>query len=248
MGNLRIHFLSKRKMGRLMLLSCLYDKYEATTSSLLASHGPVVDDFILWCENAFLQLNVTKTKDMCIDFRRSPPAPQNSVVKGEAVEIVSNYKYLGTVIDNNLKFNCNTEALCKKGQQRLFCLRKLARFQIDKSLMSLFYSAFIESVLSFSIICWYGNLGTREKNALDRIVKVASKIVGVQFTSLNHIFTRQALKKAVSIQSHSDHPLSSEYHLLPSGQRLRVPTATKNRYKNSFIPVSIRALNDSCRR
>jgi len=29
-------------------------------------HGPVVDDFIKWCDDACLQLNVSKTKDMSI--------------------------------------------------------------------------------------------------------------------------------------------------------------------------------------
>lgn len=33
-------------------------------------HG-LVDDFVQWCDNAFLQINVLKTKDMHIDFRRN---------------------------------------------------------------------------------------------------------------------------------------------------------------------------------
>ena len=32
-------------------------------------HSSVVDDFIVWCQNAFLKLNVLKTKEMTIDFR-----------------------------------------------------------------------------------------------------------------------------------------------------------------------------------
>ena len=147
-----------------------------------ASHGPVVSDFISWCDEAFLQLNVTKTKDMCIDFRLSAPATQISVINGQPVELVTTYKYLGTIIDNRLKFDSNTEMLCKKGQQRLFCLRKLAKFQVDKSLMILFYRSFIESVISFSIICWYGNLGVKQKNALNGIVRGAGKIVGETFS------------------------------------------------------------------
>ena len=138
--------------------------------------------------------------------------------------------------------------LCKKGQQRLFCLTRLATFQVDKSLMKLFYSAFIESVISFSIICWYGNLNIKSKNQLGRIVKTASKIAGVNFDSLDHVFQKQVLKKAKSIRMDNSHPLSSEYRLLPSGLRLKVPVATKNRYKFSFVPVSIQALNVDGRR
>merc|ERR1712121_123852 len=105
---------------------------------------------------------------------------QNTTIHGQPVEIVSNYKYLGTIIDGNLKFDLNSDMLCKKGQQRLFCLRKLARFNVNISLMKLFYSAYIHSVLSFSIICWYGNLSIKDRNSLGKILKTASKIIGIR--------------------------------------------------------------------
>ena len=156
--------------------------------------------------------------------------------------MVSNYKYLGTMIDNQLKFDANTEMLCKKGQQRLFCLRKLAKFQVDKTLMSLFYRSYIESVLSFSIVCWYGNLGLQHRNSLDKIVRLAGKIAGVSFPSLNSIFTKQVLTKARCIMSDDAHPLRAKYQLLHSGVRLR-SIKGKKRYFSSFVPTSIRALN-----
>lgn len=63
-------------------------------------------------------LCVSKTKDTCWDFRQLPPAPQSSIGKGQAVGVVSSYKYLGTMIENRLKFDLNTE-MCKKGQHWL---------------------------------------------------------------------------------------------------------------------------------
>ncbi len=39
------------------------------------SHGPVVNYFLTWCDSAFLQVNIKKTKDMVIDFRSSPCSP-----------------------------------------------------------------------------------------------------------------------------------------------------------------------------
>ena len=142
----------------------------------------------------------------------------------------------------------NCDMLCKKGQQRLFCLRKLAKFQVDRSLMKMFYCAFIESVISFCIICWYGNLSVKDKNSLGRIVCVSSKVAGVKLSSLDDIFNTQVLRSAKSIRKDGSHPLNQEYKLLPSGLRLAVPTATKNRHKFSFVPLSIRALNAAERR
>ena len=33
------------------------------------SHGQVIDHFATWCQDASLELNASKTKDLCIDFR-----------------------------------------------------------------------------------------------------------------------------------------------------------------------------------
>ncbi len=78
-----------------------------------------------WYDDACLQLNVSKTKYMIIDFRTKPHSSQATLIRGEKVECVDSYKYLGTTIDNRLCFDVNTEVLCKKEQQRLYCLRKL---------------------------------------------------------------------------------------------------------------------------
>lgn len=54
------------------------------------------------------------------------------------VESVERYKYLGTLIDKKLSFNDNTDMMCKKGQQYLFCLRKLSLFHVGRTLMTIF--------------------------------------------------------------------------------------------------------------
>lgn len=50
------------------------------------------------------------------------------------------------------------------------------------------------------------------KNALDEIVKVASKMVRVQFSSLNHIFNKQVLNKAMTVRSEGGRPLHVHGH------------------------------------
>ncbi len=49
-------------------------------------HVPVLNYFLNWCNEAFLELNVTKTKDMCNDFRRHNPAPVNTTINGQDIE------------------------------------------------------------------------------------------------------------------------------------------------------------------
>ncbi len=68
-------------------------------------------------------------------------------IKGQTVDSVQSYKYLGTIIDSKLSFEANREAVCRKGHQRLFFLRKPCKFHIDKTLLIMFYHTYIESVL-----------------------------------------------------------------------------------------------------
>lgn len=93
-----------------------------TVSVSLLKHDETWPHFINWCQEAFLELNVTKTKDMRIDFRhkdwKSPPATKTNV-SGIDIEIVQQYKYVGSIIDNKLSLNCYTEMLCQKGQEHL---------------------------------------------------------------------------------------------------------------------------------
>ena len=92
--------------------------YCRNSVSTESQHGPVVDEFVNWCDRSFLLLNTSKTKDMVIDFRRKQPgSPPPTYIKGSSIEVVDHYKYLGTVIDNKLKFDINTDAICRKGQQ-----------------------------------------------------------------------------------------------------------------------------------
>ena len=59
-----------------------------------------IENFVNWCDKNYLYLNVSKTKEMCIDFRKNKKCPKQVYIKGEAVERVETYKYLGVVFDS----------------------------------------------------------------------------------------------------------------------------------------------------
>ena len=106
-------------------------------------------------------------------------------IDGVKVERVNEYKYLGTALDDNLSFTINTDLIKKKCQSR-----KLRSFQMDVKVLQSFYRCFIVSRLSFSLVCWYGRLGVKSKNVLNRVVNVCSKVVGERQVSVNELFER----------------------------------------------------------
>ena len=56
---------------------------------------------------------------MTVDFRRQEHSPGKTIIHNNEVEIVSKYKYHGTIFDDKLKWDNNTEEIVKKGQQQL---------------------------------------------------------------------------------------------------------------------------------
>ena len=164
-------------------------------------------------------------------------------VNNEPVEVVSNFKYLGTLIDNKLSFSDNSDLIYKKSQQCLYLLQKLRSFDVSRELLQIVYKSLVESVLTFNIVVWYGNLGVKGKAKLARIVGMAGKIVGAKQDSLSDLYLTAVERKTARILDDAKHPLFSQFQKLRSGRRYKVPIARKNVYKKSFIPSAISVLN-----
>ena len=55
-------------------------------------------------------------KEMCIDFQKNQRCPKPVYIKGEAVERVDTYKYLGVVFDIKLNWKENINVLHEKAE------------------------------------------------------------------------------------------------------------------------------------
>ena len=121
------------------------------------------------------------------------------ILKDDMVETVEHFKFLGLTVSNTLRWNENTKLSTKKAQQRMYFLRQLKTFGVNRDILTQFYRAVIESVLTFSITVWYGSTTQAEKNSLDRVVRPESKIVGRQLPSLESIYAARTVQKTKHI-------------------------------------------------
>ena len=142
-NTLQPHLLFKKLISEFELQSELVKFSDDTALLSLMSndevgHGPVLNHLVEWCEKLYLCRDATNTKDMCIDSRKYPPSQSDTVIHDNQVEVVDEYKYLDTTIDNKLKWDCHYSVTYKKCQQRLYCLRKRCSFIVDSTIMSLF--------------------------------------------------------------------------------------------------------------
>ena len=155
------------------------------------------------------------------------------------VKLVDSFTFLGTTITNTLKWDVNAEIIAKKAQQRMFFLRQLKKFRVNKTILTQFYQAVTESVLTFSITVWFGCASIHKKNMLEEIVKTASKITGSKLPLIESIYTTRTLRKATTIISDSTHPANHLFESVPFGKRFRSIKTRTTRFSNSFYPKAV---------
>ena len=111
-------------------------------------------------------------------------------------------------------------------------VRMLKKCYIDKSIMSMFYKSFVESVLNFGLFNWYGGSSSAARGKVKRIVTSARRL-GCNAPSLEELYHDLMRKKCNHIQSDPSHSLSSNFEELPSESRLRTIYCRTERFRKS---------------
>ncbi|KAJ8356646.1 hypothetical protein SKAU_G00194400 [Synaphobranchus kaupii] len=202
-----------------------------------------MDIFSDWCRKNGLDLNASKTKELVIDFRRGQQTITTLKVDSQAIERVEEYKYLGTTIDQKLTFKRNNEIIFSKCQQRLFFLRKLRKLQVHQSTLLAFYRCFIESIITFNITAWFGALSKINVNPLTKIIRMCSKIIGLDLEPLSSIHSRRTQIKGLQIASDPTHThYTTSTAPYPQAADRSLPFRTQ-RATSSFVSTSIILIN-----
>ncbi|KAL0152343.1 hypothetical protein M9458_052066 [Cirrhinus mrigala] len=202
-----------------------------------------VKELAVWCSHNNLELNTLKTVEMTVDFRRNPPALPPLTIMDSTVTLVETFRFLGTTLTQNLKWDNHIDLIVKKAQQRLYFLRQLRKFNLPKELLKQFYSAIIESILCTSITVWFSSATKTDLRRLQRIVRTAERIIGTTLPTLQDLYSSRVSKRVSKIILDPSHPAHILFELLPSGRRYRARTTKTARHRKSFFPQAIYLMN-----
>ncbi len=202
-----------------------------------------------WCKSNFLDLNVTKTKEIIVDFRkpgtRNVKEPVN--IGGKEVEVVSHYKYLGCILQDNLKWDKHVKCQMKKANKRMYFVRSLSKVKVESKIISLFYNSVVSSVLLYAIACWYRCCLEKERKEIDVFRKKVCRLISPDFKdsidNAKSVHKNRCLSLLNRIMKDSSHPLNHLFQYLPSGKRLNVWHNRTSRSRNTFVPTAINLFN-----
>uniref|UniRef100_A0A665UD53 Reverse transcriptase domain-containing protein n=1 Tax=Echeneis naucrates TaxID=173247 RepID=A0A665UD53_ECHNA len=149
-----------------------------------------------WCSNNNLVLNTAKTKEIILDFRKSKKTVLPTLsIKGEEVERVESFKFLGVHISADLTWAVHTSYQVRKAHQRLYFLRKLKQAHLPRPLLVNFYRASIESILTYCCTVWSTSCTAKDRKDLQRVARTAETIIGTTLPPLRDTYAGRLKKK-----------------------------------------------------
>ncbi len=165
-----------------------------------------VDNIITYGEENELILNVSKTREIVMDFRKKSPPLQPLFIKGTGVERADSHRFLGLEVTSNLSWTTHTANTVKKAQKHMYHIRLLRKAGLSCRPLTLAHRGLIESILTAGITVWDGNTTQAERRALQRVIKTAERATGTKLPSMDTLYSQRCRKKAVKIMRDTSHP------------------------------------------
>ena len=206
--------------------------------------------FVNHCDANFLELGVSKTRGVIVDFRVSCSPPGSVVLGGGGVGRVSSCRYLGIMVDDGLAWHDHIDYLIKRLNVRMYCFRKLNYFHVDKRILALFYESVIASVWRYCLLCWGGNVSQGGRDKINRIVNQAGGMIAEPRQNLEDACADLLVAELTGVVDDAGHPLRDRLagRLVSRSGRVRLPSAVAGRYLSSFVPQAIRIHNANFQR
>ena len=131
-----------------------------------------------------MQLNTKKTNYMVFNFSSKYQFNTRLNLDEGNLEQVHETKLLGLKLRDDLSWKSNTEMLTKKAYMRMIILKRLIKFSVPIEELIQIYILYIRSVVEQYATVWHSSITSGEKNDIERIQKVALKIIfGSSYTT-----------------------------------------------------------------
>ncbi|KAI4896211.1 hypothetical protein NFI96_008966, partial [Prochilodus magdalenae] len=169
-----------------------------------------------WCYHNNLSLNISKTKEMIVNYRKLQRGGHSPMyINGAEVERVSSVRFLVIHLTYDLNWSLHTNKVERSARRRIFFLRRLRKFGLPPDILTNFYRCTKESILTACITVWYGSCTAYDCRALKSVVRTAESIIGSKLPDLKDIYLSCCLRKIQKIRLDCSHPAHGLFTLLP---------------------------------
>ena len=213
-------------------------------------------------KNQKMMINAQKTKAMVFNFTKDYQFATRLSLENSPIEVISHAKLLGTIIQDDLKWDLNTANIVRKANSRMELLKRVASFGAPLDDLKKIYVLYVRSVLEHSSVVWHSSLTDENSEDLERIQKSAMKIIlgnkyidyksALNYLQLDNLHDRRrelcerfAQKCLKNEKTKNMFPLSKKQHTMKmrNSEKYHVQFAKTTRLQNSPIIYMQNLLN-----
>ena len=138
-----------------------------------------LDDLHVFTTRKYMKIKESKSHVMKFNFSKNLDFTPKIQVNGfkNNLEVIKETKLLGIMISSDLKWDCNTEYICKKAYKRMWSLRRMKILDIEPLVILDVYLKEIRSVLELAVPAWHSGITVKQSKDIERVQKVAVKII-----------------------------------------------------------------------
>ena len=211
-----------------------------------------------WCSRWSMLVNPSKTRGMLISRSRTvEPLFPDLLIDGSVVEIVSELKILGVILNSRLTFEKQVRAIiiAASASMRVGILRKTMSVFRDVAVVAKCFWAFILPVLEYCSPVWM-SAATSHLSLLDRVVSQAGRYSGGSVScNLWHRRKVASLSVFFKINSLVDHPVRGLFPaqyvlrrltrgaLAAHSRSFEMPRSRTVQFSRSFVLSCVRLWN-----
>uniref|UniRef100_A0AAX7TRP8 Carbohydrate deacetylase n=1 Tax=Astatotilapia calliptera TaxID=8154 RepID=A0AAX7TRP8_ASTCA len=157
------------------------------------------------------------------------------------IEAVDSYRYLGVHLNNRLDWTHNSDALYRKGQSRLYLLRRLRSFGVEGPLLKKFYDSVVASAIFYGVVCWGGSISAGDRKRLNRVIRRASSVLGCPLDPVEvvELELRAQVGLFVELNGHLPEHMDGHQHVhvLPEVREVFAKVVSDLRIPYTRVPV-----------
>ena len=135
------------------------------------------NDIQNWTVNQKMVLNETKTKYMVFNFTDNYQFNTRIYVNNTQLECVNSTTLLGVKIQDDLRWESNTNAIIKKAYSSMRIITNLIKFNVSTRDLIIIYIIYVRSVLEYCCTVWHNSLTIEQSTDIERVQKVAIRTI-----------------------------------------------------------------------
>ena len=216
-----------------------------------------------WTQDNKMMLNAEKSKFMIFNRAQADFNTRLSL-NGKNLEQISVVKLLGIILTEDLKYEENTNYICKRAFARISMVTKLKYVGVPLKDLIDVYILFVRSLLEYCSVVWHSSLTLEQSYNIERVQRTALKVIlggnysdydsALKECGLESLFDRResrCLTFGLRCLKHPKHqamfPMHEDENVeisLRDRNKFRVNFARTTSYQQSSVPYIQNMLND----